>query len=102
MCYICSTCEKFLPFFPENNFLSLWGSALFMTNKVLFLGYIVGKDGISMDESKVEAMKQWPQPSNIHDVRIFHGLASFYGRFIPHFNTSMAPIADCIKAGKFS
>ena len=50
----------------------------FMTDSVLFLGYVVSKDGLSIDESKVITVKQWPIPTTVHEVRSFHGLVSFY------------------------
>ena len=79
--------------------ISKWS---FMTDRVLFLGYVVSKDGICVDESKVDAVRQWPLPKNLHEVRSFHGLVSLYRRFIPNFSTIMEPVTDCMKAGQFS
>lgn len=68
---------------------------------VLFLGYAVFKDGLSVDKNKVEAVQSWPEPRTLTEVRSFHVLASFYRHLVPHFSTIMAPITDCIKEGKF-
>ena len=50
----------------------------FMTDSVLFLGYVMSKDELSVNESKVIAVKQWPIPTIVHEVRSLHGLVSFY------------------------
>jgi len=71
------------------------------SNEVTFLGYSVTPNGIRVDESKVEAIRSWPTRKSIHDVKSFHGLASFYMRFIRNFSSIMAPMTDVIKGSSF-
>ncbi|XP_021831119.1 uncharacterized protein LOC110771169 [Prunus avium] len=51
----------------REKFFAATNKCVFMTDRVIFLGYVVSKDGISVDESKVEVILNWPIPRNIHD-----------------------------------
>ena len=69
----------------------------FCVEKVVFLGFVVSANGIEVDEEKVESIKSWPTPTNATEVRSFHGLASFYRRFVKGFSSIASPLTELIK-----
>ncbi|KAI3357057.1 hypothetical protein L3Q82_015442 [Scortum barcoo] len=50
----------------------------FMRKELEFLGHRVGGEGISTLEEKVQAVRDWPTPTNLRELKSFIGLASYY------------------------
>lgn len=69
----------------------------FSVSEVDYLGMIVSRDGVRMDESKIQAIQEWPTPMKVKHVRGFLGLANFYRRFIQDFATIARPLNDLTK-----
>ena len=65
----------------ENFYINL-KKCTFMSPSVVFLGFVVSSKGIETDLEKIKAIVDWPVPTNIHEVRSFHGMTTFYRRFI--------------------
>ncbi|GKA87118.1 putative reverse transcriptase domain-containing protein [Tanacetum coccineum] len=64
----------------------------FWLKEVQFLGHVVNRDGIYVDPSKIESVKNWKIPESSTEIRSFLGLAGYYRRFIKNFSKIAKPL----------
>jgi len=69
----------------------------FFKTEVEFLGHHVGRAGVRMMEDKVQAIREWPTPATVRDVRAFLGTAGYYRKFIKDFSALAAPLSELTK-----
>ena len=70
------------------------GKCQFLRDEVNFLGHVVSRAGVSMQQHKVAAISKWPVLQSVKDVRAFLGLAGFYRRFVQGFSRIAQPLTD--------
>ena len=60
--------QEVLAMLQANEFYINLKKCSFLTDKLLFLGYVVSADGIHVDEDKVRAVREWPTLKTVSDV----------------------------------
>ena len=60
--------------------------------ELLYLGHLIGRDGIKVDPAKIACIESWPRPANVHEIRSFLGLANYFRRFVMAYSIRAAPL----------
>lgn len=64
-----------------------------------FCGHMIGNGRLRPLAPKVAVINDWPIPKNVHEVRQFLGMATYYRRFIRDFARIGVPLFDLLKEG---
>ena len=70
---------KCFDYFKKQMFVCKFKKGRFCMEKVNYVRLVVSSNGVEVDEEKVKAIKDWPTPKSVSEVRSFHGLGSFHG-----------------------
>ena len=61
-----------------------------------FLGFHVNSEGISPDEDKVTAIKDFPRPKTLRELQQFLGLVNFLRRFLQGAGSTLIPLTKLL------
>lgn len=50
-----------------------------------------------MEQGKVQAIREWPQPQTVKELQRFLGFSNFYRPFINNFSLLMAPLTSILR-----
>jgi len=65
---------------------------LFVRDEVEYLGHLLTSDGLKTNPRTVNAVKEYPQPQSVKEIRQFLGLSSYYRHFIKNFAALAQPL----------
>lgn len=69
-------------------------------NEVTFLDHKISKEGIETDDEKTNAVRNWPTPRNVKEMRSFIGLCSYHRRLVKGFATIAKPLHQLTEKGR--
>ncbi|KAK7912833.1 hypothetical protein WMY93_013044 [Mugilogobius chulae] len=69
----------------------------FLQTSVRYLGHVVSEQGVETDPEKISALKSWPVPRTLKELKSFLGFAGYYRRFINSYAAIAKPLNDLTK-----
>ena len=69
----------------------------FLKKRLTFLGHVVDADGLHTSDDKIKAVKHFPCPTSVTELKSFLGLSGYYRPFVPHYARLSAPLLRLLK-----
>lgn len=89
--------EVLLKALSENGLTVNLEKTQFLKKKVVFLGFEISEGEIKPGLEKICAIKDFPVPANVRNVRGFLGLANYFRRFVKEFSIIAEPLTRLTK-----
>ena len=81
----------------QNQLYAKFNKCEFYLEEVTFLGHILTAEGVAVDPTKIDAVKEWEQPRNVTDIQSFLVLVGYYRRFIDNFSKIAKLMTNLLK-----
>lgn len=71
-----------------------WKKCQFMVKRIQFLGHIIENGSIKPSQLKIEAVRNFKEPSTVKHFEQFLGLTGYFRKFIQGYSTIAKPLSD--------
>jgi hypothetical protein len=93
--------DQILSIMEEQSLYAKESKCEFGMTEVIYLGHIIGAKGVQVHQGKITAIREWPTPKTLIELRGFLGLCTYYRKFFKGFSQLYAPLTDLTKKGSF-
>lgn len=76
-----------------------WKKCCFLQTRVEFLGHVIEAGQVRPSNKKTEAVRRFPEPTNVKQVQSFLGLSGYFRKFIPGYAAIAHPLSSLLKTG---
>jgi hypothetical protein len=81
----------------ESNLKIQLDKSHFLKQEVEFLGHVVTPEGVKPNPDKIKAIKKFPIPRTVRQIKSFLGLIGYYRKFIQGLANITKPMTACLK-----
>nr|GFB95313.1 reverse transcriptase domain-containing protein [Tanacetum cinerariifolium] len=89
--------EKMLKRYEDTNLCLNWEKSYFIVKEGIVLGHKTSKEGIEVDNAKVDVITKLPHPTTVKGICSFLGRAGFYRRYIKDFSKIARPMTRLLE-----
>ncbi|XP_049886596.1 uncharacterized protein K02A2.6-like isoform X1 [Pectinophora gossypiella] len=94
------TIEQVLGILQRNGLKIKKSKCDFLTERVQYLGFIVDKKGIQVNQEKIKPIINMLPPQNATELKSFLGMVNFYGKFVKNLSSYLTPLYELLKKGQ--
>ena len=73
---------------------------VFMKDSVVYLGMRIDKNGTSPVKEKISAVLEAPPPRNVHELKSFLGMLTYYHKHLPNVANLLEPLHRLLRTGQ--
>lgn len=84
--------QQVLQLLADNQWKVKMSKCEFAQSSIHYLGHVISADGVATDESKIAAVRDWPVPQDVKQLRSFLGLAGYYRKYVRNYASISKPL----------